>query len=601
MRNKPKNSDKHSIFTELRTANKFAYHSSPVIYVLLIFLTLFNCISIYVSLSFTEYIVNAAYNLINGDVLIREVVQKVIIYTCAIVFFQAVAILITFLQNKLRLNMNLAFEELSYRKLSGISWEYYESHESTKNIYEMRQHSFNAYWEMTMSALFYISLVPTIIIYFYYLIQIHVVVIPVYILLIVIFNLQIAGKMFAQLGNYWREVQPYKQKKDYFFGMIGNHSSHQEFRFLRLLDFTFNHWNEEFDKEFSIRLKIFKKHEVTLQTARLIFNIPYILMMVFIAILIFRGRLEIGFLVMANSLLNNIIDTCIGVQRQITQDHINQEFVQVYETVMKYDEPKDAACSNQFDSVELRHISYKYPQSDRNALSDFNFTFRRGEKIAVVGVNGSGKTTFTNLICKLTYNFEGQIRILKDETVNDTDNSDETIYPEVSCVFQDFAQYQMSIYENIVCGDVTHTFSEEEVWNILDQVGLKETVQALPSGIHTSLGQLDKGIELSKGQWQRIAIARLLAKKEATIWILDEPTAYLDPISEIEIYNLINELSGNRTVLFISHRLGFARKADRIVVFEGGKIIEDGEHSSLMQQGGRYAEMYNTQKSWYTD
>ena len=216
-------------------------------------------------------------------------------------------------------------------------------------------------------------------------------------------------------------------------------------------------------------------------------------------------------------------------------------------------------------------------------------------------MNGSGKTTFTNLICKLTYNFEGRIRISKDETVNDTDNSNETIYPEVSCVFQDFAQYQMSIYENIVCGDVTHTFSEEEVWNILDRVGLKETVQSLPSGIHTSLGQLDKGIELSKGQWQRIAIARLLAKKEATIWILDEPTAYLDPISEIEIYNLIYELSGNRTVLFISHRLGFAKKADRVVVFEGGKIIEDGEHSSLMQQGGRYAEMYNTQKSWYTD
>ena len=113
------------------------------------------------------------------------------------------------------------------------------------------------------------------------------------------------------------------------------------------------------------------------------------------------------------------------------------------------------------------------------------------------------------------------------------------------------------------------------------------------------LGQLGDGIDLSKGQWQRIAIARLLANPAAELWILDEPTAYLDPMTEIEIYRLIQELSGDRAVIFISHRLGFVRNADRIIVFEKGKVALSGKHAELMEQGGIYAEMYESQKQWY--
>ena len=136
---------------------------------------------------------------------------------------------------------------------------------------------------------------------------------------------------------------------------------------------------------------------------------------------------------------------------------------------------------------------------------------------------------------------------------------------------------------------------------MLAQVGLKEIVLAFENGIDTPLGQLENGIELSKGQWQRLAIARLLANPEIKTWILDEPTAYLDPIAEIEIYNMIYELAGDRTVLFISHRLGFAKKADRIVLFDNGRIEEAGTHDGLVNQNGTYAEMYSNQEEWYTD
>ena len=139
-----------------------------------------------------------------------------------------------------------------------------------------------------------------------------------------------------------------------------------------------------------------------------------------------------------------------------------------------------------------------------------------------------------------------------------------------------------------------------EIWELLKTVGLKEKVEGLERGLDTRLGQLDDQGDFSRGQWQRIAIARLLAKKEAGIWILDEPTAYLDPLSEIEVYRMIYRLAGERIVIFISHRLGFAAQTDRILVFDQGEIVEQGKHEELMEkEGGLYREMYSLQREWY--
>lgn len=133
------------------------------------------------------------------------------------------------------------------------------------------------------------------------------------------------------------------------------------------------------------------------------------------------------------------------------------------------------------------------------------------------------------------------------------------------------------------------------------KVELYDLIMSKPDGINTRLGQLENdGIELSKGQWQRLAIARLLANEKAQVWVLDEPTAYLDPISEIEMYNFIMKLAGDRLVFFISHRLGFAKKADTIIVLDNGAIIEAGTHSELMSKlEGKYMQMYNLQCEWY--
>ena len=141
---------------------------------------------------------------------------------------------------------------------------------------------------------------------------------------------------------------------------------------------------------------------------------------------------------------------------------------------------------------------------------------------------------------------------------------------------------------------------DKKIIAILKKVGLYDYVMTKSNNIHTMLGQLDKGEELSVGQWQRLAIARLLANDNAKVWILDEPTAHLDPMAEIEMYRLIFELAEDKLVIFISHRLGFARMADKIIVFNNGKVEEEGNHESLMKQCGLYKQMFEVQKEMYS-
>ena len=168
-----------------------------------------------------------------------------------------------------------------------------------------------------------------------------------------------------------------------------------------------------------------------------------------------------------------------------------------------------------------------------------------------------------------------------------------------SCIFQYFLQYSFTIRQNVCLGNINKEFTDEEIEGILDKVGLLNYVKTLPDGINTMLGQIEKGMELSKGEWQRLAIARLLANDDSKIWILDEPTAFLDPMGEIEIYNLIKSLRGDKTILFISHRLGFSRQCDRILVFNKGQVVEDDTPENLMNRSSLYKKMYEVQKKWY--
>ena len=575
----------------LKRANSIALKANKKAYIFYILISLFMTVNTFISLRSAEYIVTSAYNLFMKNSEFSPVLIGISAFAASNLIFSFIGIGNNMLWNRLMLDVTYYFENNLNDKLSSIKWDYYESNEMYLKIHEVRTNSLGKIQGFIGNIVQYITTVPRTIIYCYFLFQINPIFVLIYFILMVFCN-TIASKRFNKLGKLWEEIQPHSQKQNYFFGMCGDKITHQEYKFNRLYKYTSDKWEDAYDEEYKIRLKIFGNYEFVIQTARIIINIPYISMLIFISYEIAMVRLEMGFLFMANSLLNQVLDMFFRTYSTIVGNRIDSRFIKSYDEICALEDESPPSDKVVHSDITLEGIEYIYPQSEHKALNNLCFNINKGEKIAIVGVNGSGKTTCTNLLLSLTGNYSGDIT--DRETGEKIDLS-----KSASCILQDFAQYQMTVKENIEAGFAGKHFTDDEIIEILDKVGLKEIVLAFEKGINTPLGQLENGIELSKGQWQRLAIARLIANPETTMWILDEPTAYLDPIAEIEIYNMIYELAEDRTVLFISHRLGFAKKSDRIVLFDKGHIEEEGTHDELINQKGVYAEMYANQEEWY--
>ena len=246
--------------------------------------------------------------------------------------------------------------------------------------------------------------------------------------------------------------------------------------------------------------------------------------------------------------------------------------------------------------VEFRDVSFKYPNTNVYVLKHVNLKFKVGEKLAVVGMNGSGKTTFIKLMCRLYDPTEGEI-LLNGVNIQKYDYNE---YMSIfSVVFQDFRLFSFSLGQNVSASAV---YDIEKVRESLKKAGFDERLESMPNGLETFLYKdFDTdGLEISGGEAQKIALARALYK-DAPFIILDEPTAALDPLSEYEVYSKFNEIAGNKTAIYISHRLASCRFCDKVAVFHAGEIVQKGTHEELLADSkGKYCELWNAQSQYYT-
>lgn len=245
---------------------------------------------------------------------------------------------------------------------------------------------------------------------------------------------------------------------------------------------------------------------------------------------------------------------------------------------------------------EFRNVSFRYPGTNRLILNRLDFHLHPGERVALIGENGQGKTTIVKLITRLYDPSEGQILLdgidLREYNLDD-------LYREIGVIFQDFMRYEMTARENIATGLI----EELENLKLLQAAARKsladQVIEKLPAHYDQMLGRrFEGGVDLSGGEWQKVALARAYLR-DAQLLILDEPTAALDARSEFEVFHRFAELTAGRMALFISHRFSTVRMADRIVVLENGSIAEEGSHQQLSALGGRYAEMFEMQASSY--
>ena len=245
---------------------------------------------------------------------------------------------------------------------------------------------------------------------------------------------------------------------------------------------------------------------------------------------------------------------------------------------------------------EFRNVSFRYPGNSRLVLNGLDFHLRAGERVALIGENGEGKTTLVKLMTRLYDPVEGQVLL---DGVDLREYSLEDLYREIGVIFQDFMRYEMTARENIAVGRIDQVDNLPLLMAAADKSMANEVIARLPRDYEQMLGRrFDKGVDLSGGEWQKVALARAYLR-DAQVLILDEPTAALDARSEFEVFHRFAELTAGKTALFISHRFSTVRMADRIIVLQQGRIAEDGNHERLVNLGGRYAEMFEMQAASY--
>lgn len=249
-------------------------------------------------------------------------------------------------------------------------------------------------------------------------------------------------------------------------------------------------------------------------------------------------------------------------------------------------------------TIRFEQVSFAYPGSNELVISNLNLSIREGERIAIVGQNGAGKSTIAKLLLGLYQPTSGRVTF---GGVPLPEVSPEIWQQHVTAILQDFTRYQFSVQENIGFGQLDKMNDMDAIVEAAKITGAHDFITRLPKLYKTRLGrEFKEGEDLSLGQWQKLALARAYLR-QANVIVFDEPTSALDPIAELEIFKQLLKIAEGKSVLLISHRLGSARLADRIIVVKGGAIVESGHHDELIRKNGEYATMYRLQAQWYQD
>jgi ATP-binding cassette subfamily B protein len=408
---------------------------------------------------------------------------------------------------------------------------------------------------------------------------------------------------FAFLGyaKNFRQT-PIRRQLDYLRILGGSKEAAKELKLFGLRDFLRERFTRLSDEIYKENVALSRRRLIAGSLLSVVGTMGYYSAYVFVIWRTVNGALTIGTLtflagaiLQASSNLQQIFSTLASIADQALFLTDLLAFFEMRPTIRSKPNALPAPRP-MIRGFEFRDVSFCYPGSSRAILDHMNFQLRHGERVALIGENGQGKTTIVKLITRLYDPSDGQI-LLDGVDLREYDLDD--LHREMSVIFQDFVRYEMTARENIAVGCVEEIDNLELLQTAARKSMADSTVGRLPRRYEQMLGRrFDQGVDLSGGEWQKVALARAYLR-DAQLLILDEPTAALDARSEFEVFRRFAELTAGKTALFISHRFSTVRMADRIVVLDNGRIIEDGSHDQLASLGGRYAEMFEMQASSY--
>ena len=317
-----------------------------------------------------------------------------------------------------------------------------------------------------------------------------------------------------------------------------------------------------------------------------------------IIVRISKGEIDVSAFVVVYGAAVAMQNSLTALFANISAISLTKRYMDDFDELMALDDENEINNTEPLPSsadITIENLKFTYPGANHRALDGVSLSIKQGEKIAIVGKNGSGKSTLISLMCGFYPPEEGSIKFAGREVSEHPD----WVRRAVSVVAQNFNRFELTVSENIAIGKGGEA-TAEEIRKAAEDSNAEMVIDALPSGYDTHLGTIEEGVaNLSGGQWQKLAYARALIKKESICMVLDEQTAALDAVAEAAFYKDFAEIAQGKTVIMISHRLGATKLCDRIVVIDSGRIVEEGSHGQLMENDGLYAEMFNSQVGLY--
>lgn len=554
--------------------------NSGIIYILILIESLLTAISSPFIIYFTKASIDAIVKYVEGDVNLFPIIMLVCLFAWREISKFIRNILDIKLEQRLEINLNKNLMQ----KMNDISIESIESSEFQDRLNKIKERPHMALIELFNSSIAIVSIVVKVIGIMLVFINIWVVLGICYIVA-AIFDVYFSFKTVNKMNKMFENTSHNEREMENIIRILKDKNAIYEIKVFEMKNLFLNKFKKYSNLVFDERLKTTVESQNYLAMSSCVSILWMALVIVFVIVKLLSNAISVGSLAAVITSASSTLDMAEDFVYEASTVSNSGYIADSLMYVLGYDERKVEPQNIFGDEIVFDDVSFKYPRTDNFVLKDLSFKIDKNKITAIVGENGAGKSTIIKLICGMYDVNSGEVKIsgAKPFLMANCDLS-----KEISVVFQDFVNYELSIADNILMG---------RDGDVSDELKLME----LNYDSSTNLGKLeDDGVYLSGGENQKLAIARAIAKNSEFL-IFDEPTASMDPMIEAKMYDNIIKILKSRGAIIITHRLVLSKLADDVIVLDGGKIIERGNHEQLMNKKGKYFEMYNEQSSWYKE
>lgn len=533
---------------------------------------------------------------INGVLLVIIVLTTS--YAISLLLEKTIGLFSTFVNYKYTDEVGYYLDNYVVDKVSSVELAFYDSSTLNNNLKNVSSHLRGATESMVKTVFNFIGGMIQLIVAIIMICTLNYLMIPIVIILIIPSILQ--SKYSQKVYYEFEKNSAIKERKIEYYKSLFFSNCRQEIKLYNAKDYFTELYEQNWKdwKKAKLALKI--KNQFTWIVQFFFLTVIEFVAYIFALLKLVAGKIGVGDVIYYVSVANQVRDNFVGVFYLMvnffqSSDEVNdiREFMEMKPIL----ESGGTKIPSQHPKIEFKNVSFRYPNAEQFVLEDCSFTIESGEIVGLVGLNGAGKSTIVKLLCRFYDPTDGKILI---DGIDAKEYNIVMLRKMFGVLFQDYVKYSFSLRENVALSDISKMQCDEEIIAACDKSKVSVFADQWENGLDENLTrQFDpNGRELSGGQWQRIALARAFFR-DAPIVLLDEPSAALDPVAEFEIFDAFSNISRGKSAVLISHRLSSITLCSKILVLEGGRIIEQGTHNELLESEGTYSRLFQLQASKY--